>query len=121
MPRGPRFEHCELTLRAAESGQGVAMASLVLARRELASGVLLQPFALETVPLLLYSMVYAERSADDIRVRAFREWLLNAVAEEGHAPADKPPRAAVRARHETSRSTVLSVSATRPQSDGYSV
>ena len=82
-PRGPRFPHCELALRAAEEGQGVALAFDVMARRGLQSGKLVQPFDIATPRLPVYSVAYPESRARDPRIRALRDWIFDEVIGEG--------------------------------------
>jgi LysR family transcriptional regulator, regulator of gene expression of beta-lactamase len=47
-PRGPQFDASVLMVQAAMAGAGVALAPPAMFRRELASGRLMQPFAIET-------------------------------------------------------------------------
>jgi LysR family glycine cleavage system transcriptional activator len=77
---GPRFAHCDLSLRAAEEGQGVALAYLALIEAELASGTLVKLFDLETMPKIVYSMAYPKRWANRHKIAAFRAWLLEWIA-----------------------------------------
>lgn len=74
--RGPRFEHCDLLLRAAADGQGVALAFDVLAMAELASNQLVRPFDISLPPEVIYSVVSPESWSDCPRVKAFRNWVL---------------------------------------------
>ena len=94
-PGGPSFEHCELSLRAAEQGQGVALGYLALLGRELADGSLVQPFALSTEPVVIYSTVVAAGGSERPDVRDLRLWLEARVNEERHA--DLPRVRALRA------------------------
>jgi LysR family glycine cleavage system transcriptional activator len=75
--RGPRFAHCELVLQAAETGQGVALPYTALIQPELESGCLVRLFDQETPPVIIYSLAYQERDANDPKIRAFRDWILN--------------------------------------------
>ena len=93
-PGGPSFEHCELSLRAAEEGQGVALGYLALLGRELADGSLVQPFALSTEPAVIYSTVMPAGGSERPDVRALRLWLEAQAREEQHA--DAPQAGAVR-------------------------
>lgn len=80
--RGPRFEHCELSLTAAERGQGVALAYGALIGRDLAEGRLVRLFDAETEAIFIYSLATEESRADCPRIEAFRDWLLGEVAAE---------------------------------------
>jgi LysR family glycine cleavage system transcriptional activator len=77
---GPQFAHCELTLRAAEQGQGIALGYTALLEHELASGAIVKPFEIETLPKITYSMVFPERWSNHHKISAFRTWLLGQVA-----------------------------------------
>jgi len=77
---GPVLPHCELTLRAAKEGQGVAMAYGALIERELASGDLVKLFETETHARVIYSMTYPEAAANRPRIAAFRNWVFDQQA-----------------------------------------
>ena len=85
--RGPRFAHCDLTLRAAEEGQGVALAYGALIDRELAEGRLVKLFDIETAPKVIYSLTCPERWSNRPRIAAFRNWVFEQVAD---APNTRP-------------------------------
>jgi LysR family glycine cleavage system transcriptional activator len=80
--KGPRFAHCELTMRAAEEGQGVALAYGALIGREIADGRLLKLFDLETPPKVIYSLACPEAWTNRPRVAAFRNWVLAEAAHD---------------------------------------
>lgn len=84
--RGPRFAHCELAMVAAETGQGVALAYISLVERELASGQLIRLFDQETLGEVIYSLAYRESDAREPRIRAFRDWLFEEVAQSAAPP-----------------------------------
>lgn len=88
--KGPRFEHCELTLGAAERGQGVALAYGALIERELAAGTLVRLFQAATEPVLIYSLACLERRAEEPKIRAFGTWIM------GEVTTMASPRTAVR-------------------------
>ena len=90
---GPRFEHCELVLRAAAEAQGVALAYAVLAEGDLASGLLVRLFDISLPPTVVYSVVAPRTWSDRPKIAAFRSWLL-AVARTKSAPAIVPLRLA---------------------------
>jgi LysR family glycine cleavage system transcriptional activator len=79
--RGPRFAHCELVLQAAETGQGVALPYTALIQPELESGRLVPLFDKATPPVIIYSLAYQECDANDPKVRAFRDWILDEVRD----------------------------------------
>jgi len=98
--RGPTFEHCELTLGAAERGQGVALAYGALIERELAHGTLVRLFEAATEPVLIYSLACLAGRAEVPKIAAFRAWIMTEVATTGprHPAADPAPlRVAARA------------------------
>ncbi|WP_374662717.1 LysR substrate-binding domain-containing protein [Inhella sp.] len=76
---GPRFFDLGLTLEAAVTGQGVALARPSLARRWLASGELRPLFALTVKPLRQYLLLPSSGSADspeaEAAIAAFSTWL----------------------------------------------
>jgi LysR family transcriptional regulator, glycine cleavage system transcriptional activator len=79
LPGGPRFEHCNLTLGAAEQGQGVALAFLALAQSALAAGTLVRVFEAQTLPKAIYSVVFPTEWKSYGKVAAFRAWLMDQV------------------------------------------
>jgi LysR family glycine cleavage system transcriptional activator len=78
--QGPRFAHCELTLTAAETGQGVALAYTALIERELEARRLARLFERETPPLVIYSLAYLESRSSCPRISAFRSWIFREVS-----------------------------------------
>jgi LysR family glycine cleavage system transcriptional activator len=85
---GPRFRDVSLALEAACDGQGVVLAMEPVARREIAAGRLVIPFATPLRARLAFYLVTPEAVAEQPAVVAFREWLLSEAAKE-------PGRAAV--------------------------
>lgn len=77
---GPRFAHCDLILRAATEGQGVALAYGVLITEDLASGSLERLFNINLPSSVIYSLVCPESSLNQPRIAAFREWLISAAS-----------------------------------------
>jgi len=88
--RGPKFETLPLALEAAVSGTGVAISRGPLAAEHLASGRLVRPFDLALPSECAYYFVVPEVSADQPKIRAFRDWLL---AEISAAPGEPRPDA----------------------------
>lgn len=83
LPRGPRLGHCELTLTAAERGQGVALAYDAMARGALRAGTLVRLFDVAVPPITIYSVAYPESRRRSPGIRAFRDWIFAEVAAEG--------------------------------------
>jgi len=77
---GPRFEHCNLTLRAASEAQGIALAYDALVTEDLHAGRLVRLFDLELPATVIYSLLCPRRSLKHPRVSAFRHWLAAAAA-----------------------------------------
>lgn len=94
LPCGPRLAHCELTLTAAERGQGVALAYDAMARGALAEGRLVRLFDAATPPRTIYSFAIPADRRDASHLRAFRDWMFAEVADEGVAAPARTPRAA---------------------------
>ena len=85
--RGPSFSEAGLLLRAAVDGLGVALARSVLARPDLEAGRLVRPVA-ESVPAdFAYYLVHPAGVPVTGALAAFREWLLNAAADD---PGTRP-------------------------------
>ena len=74
--KGPIFDDAHLTLEAAASGQGVALADEALAAAALDDGRLVRPFALTLETAAAYHVVYPENRALRPEAEAFRDWLL---------------------------------------------
>jgi LysR family glycine cleavage system transcriptional activator len=83
---GPRFEHCNLSLRAALEGQGVALAYGALAEPDLAAGLLVKLFDLTLPPTVIYSLVTPESWVTRPKIAAFRSWLLRAAKTKSAPP-----------------------------------
>lgn len=85
-PSGLLLESQILEGTAALAGQGVAMLTPALWRRELRDGRLVQPFAASARFEGGYWLVYPEGALRLPKVRRFRDWLLAEVEADG-APA----------------------------------
>lgn len=79
--KGPRFAHCELTMRAAEEGLGVALAYGALINDEIADGKLIKLFDLETPPKVIYSLTCPDNWTNRPRIAAFRNWVFVEAAK----------------------------------------
>ena len=84
--RGPRFNMDSMAVQAAIEGQGVALANGALVAADLAAGRLVRPFPPTTdeTTMFCYYVVYPETHHQDLKVRAFRDWV---VAEAAGASA----------------------------------
>jgi len=78
--RALRFNHTMLALQAAVQAQGVALGSRVLAANDLKEGRLVRPFAHGSHMSFAYYMVCQESLADEPRIAAFREWIIEEAA-----------------------------------------
>jgi LysR family transcriptional regulator, glycine cleavage system transcriptional activator len=87
LPRGPRFDRSFLAIAAAVDGLGVALESLRLAEREIATGRLVRPLAGCTVDVAYAAhwLAYPTATRMSPALRSFTEWLL--------AELDLPPGA----------------------------
>jgi LysR family glycine cleavage system transcriptional activator len=74
--RGPIFIDASMLVQAAVEGQGVAMARRVLAEDDVARGRLVRPFGPSLPSNRAYYVVAPLATAEQPRIRAFRDWLL---------------------------------------------
>jgi LysR family transcriptional regulator, glycine cleavage system transcriptional activator len=72
---GPRFEHYYLIVEAAVAGLGLAILPHVIVADELELGRLLNPLDVEFDSTDCYSLVYPPSNENDVKLRAFRNWL----------------------------------------------
>jgi LysR family transcriptional regulator, regulator of gene expression of beta-lactamase len=77
--RGPMFDSSLIMVLAAMRGEGVALAPYGLFRREIDSGQIVRPFAIE-IDVDGYWLTRLKSRAATPAMRAFRTWLLEAVA-----------------------------------------
>ncbi len=80
--RGPIFDDAHLTLEAATSGQGVALADDALAAAALADGRLVRPFEQTLEIAAGYFIVYPQGKPLRQEADAFRRWLLKETRPE---------------------------------------
>lgn len=78
--RGPIFSHSPMVIQAAIRGEGVALGRQVLIEDEVASGRLVRLFDLRLKAEMAYYVVCPLPSLDQMKVRAFRDWLLAEAA-----------------------------------------
>lgn len=81
--RGPSFPHTYLSLQAAASGQGVALATNVLIGDYLDAGRLARPFPHEVKGVYQYYVVCPETTADRPSIVEFRNWVLDEARAAG--------------------------------------
>jgi LysR family transcriptional regulator, glycine cleavage system transcriptional activator len=72
---GPSLDDQMLLIQAAASGQGVALATEVLARPELARRSLVRAIDLDWPQEFAYWLVYPDANADQPKIAAIRQWL----------------------------------------------
>ena len=90
--RGPRFEHHLMVIQAAIAGLGIALLPSFLVQKELASESLVTPFPGQVVKTRkAYWLAYPERSLELPALRAFRDWLVHRLKEEGLVSATAAP------------------------------
>lgn len=79
------FETSTDVVQAAIDGNAVALADFAMVANDLSEGRLVRPFELgiKVAPEFAYFLVYPESVADDARIRAFREWILEEAAKPG--------------------------------------
>jgi LysR family glycine cleavage system transcriptional activator len=80
---GPKFDSGPLALQAAINGAGIAIARASLVQRDLDQGRLVTPFDLEVPETYAYYFVASEANANRTKIKAFRDWLMEEVAEIG--------------------------------------
>lgn len=83
--RGLHFALSHMSLQAALAGQGVALASQVLAGEDLRAGRLVRPLPQQVKAGTSYWFVCPEGAVTRPRIAAFRAWLLEAAAQERSA------------------------------------
>ncbi|MEM7023175.1 MAG: transcriptional regulator GcvA [Pseudomonadota bacterium] len=86
--RGLKFDHTALAIQAALNGLGVALGAGPLVERDLAAGRLVEPFDFEMPSDSAYYFVAPESTADQPKIKAFQDWLLEEVAT---VPNDRLP------------------------------
>ncbi|CAN5695828.1 transcriptional regulator GcvA [soil metagenome] len=79
---GVIFQDSSMLVRAALDGQGIALGRHTIVQNDLASGQLLRLFAIDLPCPSSYYLVYPARALEKPQVRAFREWLLQEIAEQ---------------------------------------
>jgi LysR family glycine cleavage system transcriptional activator len=80
--RGPGYTDSSMVIQAAVEGQGVALGRSALAADDLASGRLVKPFEVALPANFAYYVVYPPAAAEQPKVKAFADWLLEAAKAE---------------------------------------
>ncbi|WP_207478183.1 transcriptional regulator GcvA [Arenibaculum pallidiluteum] len=83
LERGPRFDRSFMAIRAAVDRLGVCLDSLLLAEQELQSGKLIVPFSSMGMNVTGHGFYCLKAKADLPKIRSFREWLFEELAESG--------------------------------------
>lgn len=79
--RGLKINNSAAVLQAAIEGHGIALARSVMARNDLATGLLVRLFPETTFPSpLAYYVVYRAECSTKPKVMAFRDWLISEAA-----------------------------------------
>jgi LysR family transcriptional regulator, glycine cleavage system transcriptional activator len=85
-----KYDSYLLAIEAAIDGQGVALVPHFLAAPDIKSGRLTQPFAIDVMQPARWYLTCLKERAQEPRIRRFREWLIDLVAEDPvinpHAP-----------------------------------
>ena len=78
--RDLEFDHLDIALSAARSGQGIAMCSSLLCEPDVAEGRLCVPFDHPVASASTYHLVCRAEGLQDARITAFRDWLVESLA-----------------------------------------
>ncbi|HEX6959991.1 MAG TPA: transcriptional regulator GcvA [Ferrovibrio sp.] len=90
--RGSGYSDTSMAIQAAVAGQGVAMGRRALVIEELAAGHLVQPFGPVVKNRFSYYLVCPKANAQGRLVAAFRDWLVEEIAQAGlNGPDQKKP------------------------------
>jgi LysR family glycine cleavage system transcriptional activator len=84
--RGPGYSDSSMVIQAAVEGQGVALGRSALAADDLAKGRLVKPFEVALPANFAYYIVYPPAAAEQPKVKAFADWLIQ-TADAERAPA----------------------------------
>jgi len=90
--RGPRFTMENMAVQAALDGHGVALIGDILVADELAAGRLVRPFdpSLSTPLTFSFYLLSAKDSAEQPKVAAFRDWLLEEARASRREAREEP-------------------------------
>lgn len=84
--RGPIIDDQTVILHAAAEGQGVALGRSSLIAEDLEAGRLVKPFELTVLTDLAYHLVYLPDALAQPKVKAFRDFMVDAVRSDDPAP-----------------------------------
>ena len=79
---GPGYTDSSMVIQAAVEGQGVALGRSALAAGDLAAGRLVKPFEVRLPASFAYYVVFPPAQAEQPKVKAFTDWLLETAATE---------------------------------------
>ena len=90
--RGPHFNMENMAVQAALDGHGVALIGDILVTDDLAAGRLVRPFdsSFSTPLTFSYYLLSAKDSAEQPKVAAFREWLLEEARASRPEACEEP-------------------------------
>jgi LysR family glycine cleavage system transcriptional activator len=90
--RGPRFTMENMAVQAALDGQGVALIGDILVADDLAAGRLVRPFdpSLSTPLKFSFYLLSAKDSAEQPKIVAFRDWLLEEARASRPEACEEP-------------------------------
>jgi LysR family glycine cleavage system transcriptional activator len=90
--RGPRFTMENMAVQTAIDGHGVALIGDILVADHLAAGRLVRPFdpSLSTPLTFSYYLLSAKDSAEQPKVAAFRDWLLEGARASRPETCEEP-------------------------------
>ena len=90
--RGPHFTMENMAVQAALDGQGVALIGDILVADDLAAGRLVRPFdpSLSTPLTFSFYLLSAKDSAEQPKVAAFRDWLLEEARASRPEACEEP-------------------------------
>jgi len=84
------FDELSIVYQAAMAGTGLVMAQTAYFQRELASGLLFEPFEPVLKRDLGYYLTVPTNRRDAPHVRAFKRWILNTLAQKGFPTQHNP-------------------------------
>ena len=77
--RGPKFQSTPLALEAVMAGMGVMITNRIFAAQHLKDHRLVVPFDMDIPSDMAYFLLYRRERAQEMKVAAFRDWLLAAL------------------------------------------
>ncbi len=75
---GPRLWNMYLATEAAKLGQGIALANETVVKNEIKAGSLVE-VCKSTIKFHRYMLVAAQSRWEDPEIKAFRDWIIEAV------------------------------------------